>query len=866
MLNSAMNDAYDPAIPKGLTEQEAAERLAMEGPNELPSSRPAGVFAIALGVVRQPIFLLLVAGGITYMLLGDVEEALMLLAFVLAVIGITIYQERKTERALDALRDLSSPRALVMRDGRQRRIAGREVVCGDALVVNEGDRVPADAILLSGMNVMTDESLLTGESVPVRKIRRPDVTEMQPPGGDDQPFLYSGTLVVKGQGIAEVKAVSVNTEIGKIGAALRSVEPEETRLQRETTALVKRLALVGAVLSALLVLAYGISKGAWIKGLLSGITLAMAILPEEFPVVLTIFLALGAWRIAQKQVLTRRIPAIEALGAATVLCVDKTGTLTFNKMTVRELYADGKTFELPDTPDGELPEEFHALVEYSILATQRDPFDPMEIAIKRVGECYLDGSEHLHEEWVLVREYPLSPELLAVSEVWRSREGLEYVIAAKGAPEAVFDLCHLSKDVQVSRSNLVRAMASKGLRVLGVARARFATSDLPGEQHDFDFELIGLLGLEDPVRPSVPQAVRECYQAGIRVVMITGDYPDTARSIARQIGLHLPDSCITGQELDAMPDDVLNERVGDANIFARVVPKQKLRLVNVLKARGDVVAMTGDGVNDAPALKAANIGIAMGQRGTDVARESAALVLLDDDFSSIVEAVRLGRRIFDNLRKATAYIFSIHVPIVGLSLLPVLLGWPPILMPVHIAFLELIIDPACSVVFEAEPEEPDVMRRPPRPSDDPLYDIRTVGLSLLQGFSVLVVIAVTFSIVCCVVDSGWAMARALAFTTLIFGNLALILSNRSRSRFSLKMTQTRNPALWWVFGAALVFLGLALYVPFPRSLFRFATPALADIAECVGLGFVLAVSFELFKRLPFFQPRINHRCDGAGPV
>jgi len=854
MLNSAMNDACETDTPTGLTQQEAARRLENEGPNELPSSKPAGVFATALGVVRQPIFLLLAAGGVAYMLLGDVEEALMLLAFVLGVIGITIYQERKTERALEALRDLSSPRVLVVRERDRKRIPGREVVRGDIIVVSEGDRVAADAVLLSGTNVMTDESLLTGESAPVRKMPSSHAAHMLPPGGEDQPFLYSGTLVVKGQGIAEAKATGSNTEIGRIGTVLHSVQPEETRLQRETGRMVKKLAILGVALSLTLVVAYGISRGAWIGGLLSGITLAMAILPEEFPVVLTVFLALGAWRIAQKHVLTRRVPAVEALGSATVLCVDKTGTLTLNRMTVRELYAAGKSVEPAEVGDGELPEDFHALVEYSVLASQRDPFDPMDRAIKRVGERRLGGSEHIHGDWRLVREYPLAPDLLAMSHVWCSPGGGEYVIAAKGAPEAVFDLCHMSRHVKDSLSNLVSRMASRGLRVLGVARARLTMADLPGGQHDFDFEFVGLLGLEDPVRPSVPQAARECHEAGIRVVMITGDYPDTARSIARQIGLHAPDNSITGEQLDAMPESALAERVGDINVFARVVPEQKLRLVRALKARGDVVAMTGDGVNDAPALKAADIGIAMGGRGTDVARESADLVLVDDDFSSIVEAIRLGRRIFDNLKKATAYIFSIHVPIIGLSLLPVLLGWPAILMPVHIAFLELIIDPACSIVFEAEPEEPDVMRRPPRSRDESLFDVRTVGLGLLQGMSVLAVIAVVFSIVCCVIDSGWAIARALAFTTLIFGNLSLILSNRSRSRFGLNPVQTRNTAFWWVFGAALTFLGLTLYVPLFQSMFRFSTPDTGDIAVCVGLASVLAISFEMFKKLPLFRP------------
>lgn len=823
--------------------------MKTEGANELPSSKPASFLSIVFSVMREPIFLLLVAAGIAYMALGDIEEASMLLAFVIAVIGITIYQERKTERALEALRDLSSPRALVIREGEQRRIAGRDVVRGDILVVSEGDRVPADAILKWGSSLTTDESLLTGESVPVIKSPNPDITEIRPPGGENQPYLYSGTLVVQGQGIAEVMATGTNTEIGKIGAALHSLETEDTMLQRETRRLVKNLGILGIALSLLLVIAYGVSRGQWLSGLLAGITLAMAILPEEFPVVLTVFLALGAWRISQKQVLTRRMPAIETLGSATVLCVDKTGTITVNRMSVRQLYAGNETLDITTISRDQLPESFHCLIEYSVLASQRDPFDPMERAIRRMGELTLGSTEHIHRDWLLVREYPLSPELLAMSHVWRSPAGSEYVIAAKGAPEAVFDLCHLPTEKWQILSQKVHGMASDGLRVLGVARAMFARPELPGVQHDFDFEFIGLVGLADPVRPEVPKAVKECYNAGVGVVMITGDYPETARSIARQIGLVDLEAVITGDELNEMSDEQLQERIGDVNIFARVAPAQKLRLVRALKARGEIVAMTGDGVNDAPALKAANIGIAMGGRGTDVAREAAALVLVNDDFASIVQAIRLGRRVFDNLKKATSYIFSIHVPIVGLSLMPVLLGWPPILMPAHIAFLELIIDPACSIVFEAEPEEPNVMNRPPRASSERLYDLRSVGVSVFQGASALVVLAIMFSMVCCVLDSGWAIARALAFSTLVFANLALIISNRSKERLSLKAIRTRNSALWWVIGAALLLLGFSLYLPFFRGLFKFAAPAGSDMLLALAAGVLLAIWFEITKRL-----------------
>lgn len=841
-----MTREFDLNTVTGLSEEQVAERLSRDGYNELPSTKRRGLLAIAHGVVREPMFLLLLACGTIYFFLGDAQEALMLLGFVFFIMGITLYQESKTERTLEALRDLSSPRALVIRGGHQKRIAGRDVVRGDILVLAEGDRVPVDAALLSCTNLLADESILTGESVPVRKVIADGPVAMERPGGDDLPFVYSGTLVVHGQGYAEVVATGTRTELGRIGKALQSVEPEQTPLQREMTHLVRNLAIFGLLLCVLVTVVYGLTRRDWLNGILAGLTLAMAILPNEFPVVLAIFMALGAWRISQQKVLTRRTPAVETLGSATVLCVDKTGTLTMNHMTVGKLYANGQFYDLQARANEEIPEDFHQLIEFSILASQRDPFDPMDRALKELGKLYLADTEHLHDDWALVREYPLSQKLLALSRVWRSRDGEDYVIGAKGAPEAIADLCHLDEAQLRALSRPITALANEGFRVLGAARSRFKQADLPIEQHDFDFEFLGLVGLTDPVRPTVPAAIKECYSAGIRVVMITGDYPGTAVNVARQIGLTPSDEVITGPELDELSDGDLQSRVETANIFARVVPEQKLRLVNALKANGEIVAMTGDGVNDAPALKAAHIGIAMGDRGTDVAREAAALVLLDDDFSSIEQAVRVGRRVFDNLKKAMAYLVAIHVPIAGMTLIPVLFKWPLVLLPIHIAFLHLIIDPACSVVFEAEPEEADVMRRAPRNSKERIFSRPTLALSFLQGLGVLVILVAMYS-VALRRGQGEQEARALAFTTLIIANLGLILTNRSWSRTMLGTLQSRNAALWWVVGGALVFLGMVLYVPFLRELFRFSTLHFEDLALCLTAGAISIIWFELFK-------------------
>jgi len=836
----------------GLTQTEAARRLADEGYNELPSSRRRNSFAIALEVIREPMFLLLVACGVVYLFLGEPKEALMLLGFVFVIMGITIVQERRTERALDALRDLSSPRALVIRDGQQQRIAGREVVRGDIVLLAEGDRVPADAILRHGVNLSADESLLTGESVPVRKRAAEGVQELAKPGGDDLPAIFSGTLVTQGQGIAEVLATGLRTEIGKIGKALQTLEAEQTLLQKETGRLVRSMAFVGLSLCVVVVVLYGLTRGntalSWKQGFLAGIATAMATLPEEFPVVLTIFLALGAWRISQKRVLTRRIPVIETLGAATVLCVDKTGTLTQNRMSISKLVTDGRTFDANDPRGPSLPEEFHPLVEFGILASKKDPFDPMEKALRELGTRHLARTEHLHENWNLVQEYPLSPELLALSHVWKSPDGRAIMIASKGAPEAIADLCHLDGPRRQDLLQRATEMAGEGLRVLGVAQGRpVAQGDLPPQQHDFEFTFLGLVGLADPIRPAVPGAIQECYSAGIRVVMITGDYPATAQSIGRQIGLRSADEIVTGPELDRMDDAQLRQRLATANIIARVVPEQKLRIVNALKAAGEVVAMTGDGVNDAPALKAAHIGIAMGGRGTDVAREAAGLVLLDDDFSSIVQAVRLGRRIFDNIRKAVSYIFAIHVPIAGLSLIPVFFSdWPLILLPVHIVFLELIIDPSCTLIFEAEGAEPNTMIRPPRDPRERLFGLRSVSISLLQGASVLAIVLGVFLITRYLGHSE-NNARGLTFAALVVANLALILTNRSWSRTILATLKEPNAALWWVVGGAVVFLGLVLSVPVLQNLFHFAPLHGLDLAVCLLAGAVSILWFEILK-------------------
>jgi Ca2+-transporting ATPase len=831
----------------GISQKEAAEKLEKEGYNELPSSKPKSVFNIAIGVVKEPMFLLLVACGTLYLILGDIQEGLMLLSFVFVVMGIEFYQEKKTEKALDALKDLASPRALVIRDGETIRIPGKEVVSGDIVVLQEGDRVPADAIVLESNNLLADESLLTGESVPVRKREWTEGDNSFIPGGDDIPVVYSGSMIVQGNGLVKVTATAINTEIGKIGKALDSVKEEPTRLKREMGTLVKRLAIIGLLLCFLVIAIYTITRGDLLKGFLAGITLAMAMLPEEFPVVLTIFLALGAWRMSKKSVLTRKPAAIETLGSATVLCTDKTGTLTQNKMTVTRLF-NGTDF-LNVVPSDTFPETFHEIIEFGILSSQVNPFDPMEKAIINIGDKFLQNSEHIHSDWLMEKEYPLSKDLLAMSRVFSNTGTKEQVIAVKGAPEAIFDLCHLNRQKISGYEKAVAEMASEGLRVLGVARANLISRELPLLQHDFDLEFVGLIGLSDPIRKNVPDAVMECYKAGIRVIMITGDYPVTATNIGKEIGILNSELCITGSELKDMSEEELCERIKLVNIFARVIPEQKLKIVNALKKNNEIVAMTGDGINDAPALKASNIGIAMGEKGTDVAREASSLVLMDDNFASIVGAVKMGRKIFDNLQKALGYIFAIHVPIAGLSLIPVLFAdLPLILWPVHIVFLELIIDPACSMIFEAEKEEKNVMTRPPKDINEPFFGARKIIFSCMQGISILVISLLVYFIG---LKTGYSekSVRTLTFVTLIVSNIAVILSNRSWSTNFFKILMTPNKAVKWIIGGAIIFLILILNIPFLLDLFQFEKIGYLELMVCMVAGFSSIIWFEIYKQV-----------------
>ncbi len=840
----------DPVATAGLSSAEAASRLRRDGFNELPDRERRNVLRILAEVIRQPMALLLLGGGVVYLLLGDRLDALVLLLFASLSVTITIVQESRSERVLASLRNLASPRAQVLRDGQLRHIAGREVVRGDILFMSEGDRVAADATLLTAQDLTLDESLLTGESVPVRKTcltpgqRSGGLLAEVVPGGDDLPFVFAGTLVARGNGKAQVHATGPRSEIGKIGQALRSIDSEQPHLQRQLSVLVRNFAIVGALAGVLTVLLYGWLRGSWLEAMLGGIAIGMSLLPEEFPLVLAVFMAMGAWRISQVRVLTRRASAIETLGATTVLCTDKTGTLTENRMALVAIQTGTVRWT---RQSGAAPgDESAAALETALLACPADATDPMDTAVHRLAEQHLGSVATAFAEQRLLRAYGLQPDLFVMANVFTRGSDGQCTAYAKGAPEAVALLCGVSEQQLAAIRSHADALAHEGIRVLAVARGAVSQSaPLPQSLRELPLEFVGLIGFSDPVRANVPDAVAECRSAGIRVLMITGDYPATAQAIARQSGLKAT-GIVSGAQMAAMTDAEMATVVRTVDLYARIQPSQKLRIVDSLKRNGEVVAMTGDGVNDAPAIKSAHIGIAMGARGTDVAREASDIVLLDDDFGSIVATIRLGRRIYDNLRKAIEFIVAVHIPIAGLALLPLLLGLPLILTPILIAFLEMVIDPACSVVLEAEREEYDVMRRPPRRPGSPLLEPRRIQWAVLQGAIALALLAGVF-LAAAGMDSPDGELRALVFTSLVLVNLGLILVNRT-FQSSLRQAFARpNKSLWVLLSGAAVLILVAVYWGPAQLLFRFSHLQWTAVGVCLGAAVLNLLLLETLK-------------------
>ncbi len=870
----ARHFSVDPA--SGLDETEAAIRLRAHGPNR-PTVRPArGVFARFFSQLIQPLVLVLIAAGTVTALLRAWVDAGVIFGVVLVNAIVGFIQEGKAETALAALARSVAAESTVLRAGARRALDAADLVPGDVVILAAGNKVPADLRLLGGRALRIAEAALSGESVPVEKHVAPLPADT--PLADRSNMLYSGTLVVAGHGSGVVVAIGDATEVGRISRLIAQVPGLTTPLTRKMDAFARRLLWVILGLAAV-TFAVGILRGESIlKMFMAAVALAVGAIPEGLPAAMVITLAIGVSRMAARRAIIRRLPAVETLGSTTVICSDKTGTLTENAMTVREVWAGGETFAVSGNaydpvgdirasgvsirPASSLRETLLAGILCNDARLVREEGQWKVIGDPTEGALLVLARKGGLDESTLTSVFPRLDELSFDSNrqymaTLHEIEGAR-IVYVKGAVEKLLPACTTLLDRQGHEVKLDAAavhaaatrMAESGLRVLAVVRSTLKPDrQLEHASIDRDLVFLGLVGMIDPPRPGAIAAVRACHTAGIRVKMITGDHPGTAIAIARQLGIVGNDAgVLTGRELAGIADPDLARVVAQTDVFARVEPEQKLRLVRALQANGEVVAMTGDGVNDSPALKAAGIGIAMGGRGTDVARESAALVLLNDDFSSIVRAVRLGRRIFDNIKKAMAYIFAIHVPIVGLTLVPVLLGWPLVLYPVHIVFLELIIDPACSVVFEAEPEEANVMDRPPRDPHEPLFGWRALSISILQGVSVLVIVLFLFAFFY-YRGYGEGTIRAMTFTTLIIANLGLILTNRSWSRTIFQTIRVPNRALWLLLASVPVFLGLVLYVPFLKGLFLFEQLKPIDVAACFIAGFVSIAWFEVLKYL-----------------
>lgn len=801
----------------GLSDEEARVLLAQYGPNELRSQRKRP-FDVVIAVLREPMLVLLLATAIIYLLIGDRVEAMLLFGSSLVVIAINVIQEARSERALQALKDLSSPRAMAIRSGQRVRVPARELVPGDVILLDEGDRVAADADLLQSLNLLLNESLLTGESVPVSKQE----------GKEGR--VCSGTLVVGGTAIAQVVATGERTELGKIGVALATIEQTKTPLEVQTSLLVRRLAVIGLGCSALVAVVIVIQRGELVQGILMGLALAMSLLPEEIPVVLTTFLALGARRLSSFGILARRMSAVEALGTVTVLCVDKTGTLTKNEIELLEYFtpADGVS-GVGQTTSGSTTTLFHT----ALQSSREMSFDPIDAAVFR--SALASGFEAPKAELFL--QIPMSHGFPALTQVWKHHSHFE--IATKGAPELVISMCHLADGVELRVRQVLSEFTHRGLRVLGVARAQ--VKELPATVEDYPLQFVGFLAFADPIRENISDAVQECYSAGIRVVMITGDHPETAEAIARQAGIKNSENVLLGSYLTESPSSAA---MASANVFARIVPMQKLSIVRALQAAGEVVVMTGDGVNDAPALRAANIGVAMGRRGTDVAREAAGVVLTQDDFGSLVTAIRLGRRTYDNIKKAMYYVVAMHIPIAGLALLPIVLGQPLILLPVHIVLLELLLDPMSTLVFEAEAEEENVMRRAPRDPQESIFNRQNLTIAVLQGCSIL---AVCTTIYLVFAQRDIVEARTLAFITLLLSNVCLALVNRSWTKIFWRTLGSRNKALWFVVTFAIILIISITELPTLSELFGFSVFHLHDWIICAGAAALGLTWFEVLK-------------------
>lgn len=816
----------------GLSTEEVKFLRQKYGFNELIKIKKSNPIIQFLNVFKEPMFILLVGAATLYFILGEPGEGSIMLVFVVFVATITFVQEWKTEKTMDALKDLTSPHVTAMRNGEKQVIKSCELVPSDIIFLSEGNRIPADCEVMEESNFSVDESSLTGESEPVYKVPLGTIDSSK--GYWKQDTLYAGTLCNFGKCTARVKTTGFETEYGKIGKAISETKEELSPLQKKVSQLVKTLAIAGFILCIIVIGFSYMYTGEFVKSILAGVTLAMAIIPEEFPVVLTIFLSLGAFRLAKKNTLIRKIPAVETLGSTTVLCVDKTGTITQNIMRAKVIYSNG--FIAPDKLQDK------ALAKLLVLACERDPYDPMEKAIVDAGKDKINIHQLYNLE--LAKKFAFDSKTKRMANIYKENDA--YYIAAKGSPETILSLCNLAQSEETKISDTIDDMASKGLRVL--ALADLVTNSINDNLDQYILCFKGLIGLQDPPKAGVQDAITQCKKAGVRVMMITGDYSKTAIAIGNEIGLNFYNSAITGDEIDAMTVDELCTAVSHCDIFSRVIPEHKMKIVKALKKNGEIVAMTGDGVNDAPALKNANIGIAMGKRGTEVAKEAADMILMDDNFTTIVHSIEDGRRVFDNIRKAMVYIMIIHIPIMALALFSPIFNLPQILLPVHIVLLELILDPTCSIVFEGEPAEEYIMEQPPRSPDEPLLTKGLTKKVIFQGTTMFLAAFLPFHYM---IDSGFSAdyARTFSLMVLIFGNVVLVLVNRSNTKYLIDIFKEKgSKARFYINSLALVMLFSVVYIPAAHPIFKtvtldFKTAIIACLLGAISTGWWEIVKF-----------------------
>lgn len=815
---------------EGISESQAQSILAREGENLIPSEAPKTFAKQILVIISEPMLILLMAAGIINFLLAEVIDALMLMVTVFIVLGISIYQSRRSEKALQALKELSAPTVKVMRDGVEKRISSKSLVVGDLMLLSEGDRVCADATIISATSLAADESTVTGESVPVDK--------------NEGELLLSGTLITRGHGTAEVSATGVKSQLGAIGKSLQEMTTSRSRLQKDVDQLVRVIGVLGIFTVISVVTIYGSTRNNWLEGGLAGIAAAMALIPEEFPVILTLFMAIGAWRISKEKVITRQPSSIESLGSISVLCVDKTGTITENHMTVKEICGvNNRSLLTADMNLSALSVDLTELIEIAALACPVRGYDPMDIAFLELSKK-LKATKSAEP----LKEFPVEKARLAYIHIWRQEAQLLY--AAKGAPETIIKLCQLEGFQAEEITKVVHEAAGKGFRVIAVAK--HVATELDAISTSFEslkFEYLGLAFLQDPIRAGVKESVAECKSAGIKTIMITGDHPNTAAAIAHEIGLDGLHQIVTGHQLDDMDDETLASQIAEVSVFARVKPEHKLRIVRALQSSGHVVGMTGDGVNDAPALRAADIGIAMGGRGTDVAREAAALIITDDNYNSIVRGIRRGRATYANLQKAMTYVIAIHIPIFGLALLPIFSSsWPLILLPGLVAFHEVIIDPACSVVFEEESPDPKIMQDQPRKPDSKLFSKQEIWIAASQGITTFVALLSLF-LYLTISGRTEQEIRSMIFGALMISNIFLILTNRSRSLTIIQTFKNRdNRAVPWILTLALAVLFSLILLPPMRTLFDLGAIRFIDWLTISIVSISGVLWYEILKK------------------